>query len=205
MRVDEEVVEAEAVDEVMEAVVEEADVAALAQHARDLARADGGGDEVDVAAHHGDGAGAVLEHRADFVGRVLDGAVAPEVVVEGAVHLLLVQAEEDVDAGRLDVGVDDADAVAPPGDRHRQVGGDVGLARPAPERVHRYGPRHRLPPTRVSGSCDGAARHRDDRTAQAGGVVSGAGPAGGAAGGGSDRGARPRSRIVRALLWMSWK
>ena len=46
----------------------------------------------------------------DVVGGVLDGAVAPQVVVEGAVDLVLVQAEDDVDARRLNVGVHDADA-----------------------------------------------------------------------------------------------
>ena len=50
---------------------------------------------------------------------------------------LLVVEAEDVDAGGPDIGVHDADAAARQRDGGREVGGEVGLAGPAPVRVNR--------------------------------------------------------------------
>src|SRR5262249_18468048 len=99
---DQEVVQGQLVDELVEAVAEPVDVVALPEDAGDLAGLDAGGDQVDRATGGSHGRGS------DGVGSVLDGALAPQVVVEGAVDRVLVEVEDDVDARRLDVGVDDA-------------------------------------------------------------------------------------------------
>ena len=59
----------------------------------------------------------------------------PQVVVEGTVDFLFIEIEEHVNAGRLDVGVDDADAAALAGQEGGQVGGEVGLAGAAAVRM----------------------------------------------------------------------
>ena len=53
-------------------------------------------------------------------------------------HLVLIQPEQHVDAGRLDVGVYDADTLARQGDLRGQVGSGVRFSRPAPERMDGY-------------------------------------------------------------------
>ena len=71
--------------------------------------------------------------RCYVIGRLRDVAVAPQIIVERLADLGLVHAEQDVNAWRLDVGVDYTDA--PPLGRQQRgdVGGDIGFARPAPK------------------------------------------------------------------------
>src|SRR5690606_33701717 len=71
----------------------------------------------------------------DVVGGLLDLALAPEVVVEGVRDALLTQAEEHMDAGRLNVRVDNTDAFAPRGQHRGDIGADVRLPGSAAKRV----------------------------------------------------------------------
>src|SRR5262249_52414508 len=80
--------------------------------------------------------------RADVVRGVLDPAMAPEVVVQGALQILSLEAKEYVDARRLDVRVHDRDAPAVERQGGGEVGREVRFPRPAAERVHRYDPGH---------------------------------------------------------------
>ena len=42
-------------------------------------------------------------------------AFAAQVLIQGVAHLGFIQAKQHVDAGRLDIGIDDADPLARPG------------------------------------------------------------------------------------------
>jgi hypothetical protein len=140
MGVNEEIVQIEPLDQLPEAVVEEAHVVAFSEHPGDLPGLEAGGDEMDAPTHHRN---LALAH---IVGCLLDTALAPEVVVEGLVHPLRVQAEEDVDAGRLDVGINDTHPLALLGDDGGQVGGDVGFTCATTEGVDRDDFRHATAP-----------------------------------------------------------
>src|SRR4028119_1400274 len=100
MGVEQEGVQLEALDQVTETFVEEAHVVTFAHDPCDVRRFDAGGNEEDVS--------SVKARWRHVVSGLFDGAVAPQVVVEGIVYGLLVHPEEDVDAGRLDIGIYDS-------------------------------------------------------------------------------------------------
>lgn len=94
-------------------------VISIPQDSSDVSRLHTGGDEMQGPAgrhrrRHGYPVG-------DVVSNVPDGARAPQIVVERAIHIL-VEAEEDVDARTLNIAVDDTDTVA----QCSKIGGDVG-------------------------------------------------------------------------------
>ena len=106
MRVDEEHVERELADELAQPVGKALGVVPLAQDPRDLAGLHARGNQEQPAAIE------PADTIGDVEGDLLDRPVVPEEVVERGVIGLTGHAEEDVDTGRLDVGVDDADAEA---------------------------------------------------------------------------------------------
>jgi hypothetical protein len=140
-------VEAERVHQLPEAIVQKRDVVAVAQHARDLARPDARRDQEHAGARRRVGGREAGGH---VVRRLGDGAAAPQVVVQAARDALLVEAEQDVDAGRLNVGVHDADAPAAERRERGQVGGQVRLAGAAAERMDGDDSGQRYPPRRSS-------------------------------------------------------
>ena len=66
----------------------------------------------------------------------MDRAAFPQVVVERPQVARVLEPEEHVDPRRLDVGVDDGDALAGGRQTHGQVGGQVRFAGPAAIRVN---------------------------------------------------------------------
>jgi hypothetical protein len=131
MRVDHEDIQVERVDQLMEAIPEDAHVVALSQDPGDVPCLHARRDEEHPARDAGP------DPRRDIVGRLLDGTVAPQIVVQRVMDLGLVQSEQDMDAGRLDIGVDDANAEAVAGEERRKVGCCVRLPGAAAVRVDR--------------------------------------------------------------------
>ena len=131
VRVDEQHVERQGVHELADARGEPLGVVALAQDAGDLARLHARRDEEQPAGDVG------VEPVGDVEGDVGDLTPVPQVVVQRRGDRVAGEAEQDVDARRLDVAVDDADAMPGRGDDGGQVGGRVRLAGSATERVDR--------------------------------------------------------------------
>ena len=94
MRVDEEVVEVQRLSKFPESIVESTDVVALAQDAGDLGRLDARWHQEQRRT-----VGRSADQVRDLVGGGLDRRRAMQVVVEGGTQVVLVEAEEDVDAG----------------------------------------------------------------------------------------------------------
>jgi hypothetical protein len=84
--VDDQVVELEILGQVAEAIVERADVVAFAQDSGDVAGLHARGHEVKRAA--GGNRGGRGDDRGDVVSGVLDGHLAPEVVVQGVLEVI---------------------------------------------------------------------------------------------------------------------
>jgi hypothetical protein len=136
MGVDEQDIQPDVADEIADAGRQPLGVVTLAQDAGDLAGLHARRNEEEPpAVPQPDTAGDV--HR-----DVPDRHVVPEVVVERGVDVVAVEPEQDVDAGRLDVGVDHADAQPALGEDRREVRGRVRLARSTSKRVHAQDRRH---------------------------------------------------------------
>ncbi|CAB4956241.1 unannotated protein [freshwater metagenome] len=71
------------------------------------------------------------------MGSINDGRVPVEEVVQCAARYVFVETEQHVDAGRLDVGVDDSDTLARSGELCCQVRAGVALACATTKRVDR--------------------------------------------------------------------
>ena len=138
--VDEQDVEREVVDQLAQPVGQPLSVVALPEDPRDLAGLHARGDEEEPASIH------PADPLGDVQGDILDRPIVPKEVVERGVARLTGQTEEDVDAGRLNVGVDHADAEAPNSEEGRQVCGGIRLPGSTPKRVKADDRRHADPP-----------------------------------------------------------
>ena len=134
--VDEEDVERQLLDELAQPGGQALGVVPLAQDPGDLAGLHARGDEEQPAPI--DPADAI----GDVEGDVLDRPVMPEEVVERRVTRLTGQTEEDVDARRLDIGVDHPDPEAACGDDRSQIRRGIRLPRPTPKGVDADDGRH---------------------------------------------------------------
>src|SRR5262245_31631732 len=126
MGIDKKVVQAECLLQIAETVVESADVIALAQDAGDLSGAKARRGKED--GRPLDPCGGDAQDVAYVVSRLLDRAAIPEVVVQRPLNAVLVEAEQDVDTRRLDVGIDDSDTLAGKSREHGEIGGQIRLA-----------------------------------------------------------------------------
>src|SRR5262245_65109917 len=91
------------------------------------------------------------------MGGFLDMACAPQVVVERMLELRLVQAKQDMNSGRLDVGIDDTHSPSVSSQQSSKISGDVGLTRSPSIRMNRNDLRHGF----VFDSLNGNAMYQD--------------------------------------------
>jgi len=70
----------------------------------------------------------LVQYTSDIVCDLLNARATVEVVVERAPHRLLIQSEGDIDAWRLDVGINHRGALALLNQAAGQIGGEIGLA-----------------------------------------------------------------------------
>src|SRR5262245_25210726 len=91
------------------------------------------------------------------MGGFLDMACAPQVVVERMLELRLVQAKQDMNSGRLDVGIDDTHSPSVSSQQSSKISGDVGLTRSPSIRMNRNDLRHEF----VFDSLKGNAMYQD--------------------------------------------
>jgi hypothetical protein len=136
VRVDQQIVEPKAFAEIAESVVEEVDVVAFLEDARDLAGLRARGHQHHCARRSDDRAARLVDDGVGHVDRgFLDAAAPPQVVIQGQAQSLLIDVEENMNARRLDVGVDDRDALSAARHGRGDVGGRVRFSGPAAIRV----------------------------------------------------------------------
>src|ERR671923_209569 len=84
----------------------------------------------------------MAQQTGDIMSDLLNRTAAIQVIVERAAHIPGIQPKEHMDAWRLDVGIDDRNALALLDHAARQIGGQVGFACPASVRVNGNDCRH---------------------------------------------------------------
>src|SRR5262249_52957156 len=137
MRIYHQDVQPERLDQFLEAVPQHAHVVSLPQHARDISGFHARRDQEHLAR------ALRPEPRGYVVGGFLDLAYAPQIIVQAMAHLRFVQAEQNIDSRRLNVGIDDADTTPVARQQRGDIGGSIRFARPASIRVNRDNLGHR--------------------------------------------------------------
>ena len=127
MRVNHQHIQLEPFDQILEAVIEQANIVALAQDAGNFARLDAGWNQKDLALN------GCAQQISYIVGAFFDIAFAPQVIVQGVAHHLVIHAENDMDTWRSNISVHHADAETLGGKQIGQVCAGVRFACPAAE------------------------------------------------------------------------
>jgi hypothetical protein len=127
--IDEQVIEVELVQQGIEIIAQAVDVVAFIQEAGDGLCRQGRRHQPAFA---GRLRAAVL---GDVVSHLGDGALAAQKIVQGQLDLFLIEVEQDVDAGGLQIGIEHRHALTGRLGTHRDIGGHIGLAGPTPVRV----------------------------------------------------------------------
>src|SRR5690606_7097436 len=137
--------EVEFLDQTLEAVVEQPNVVAFAQHTGDFTHLDARRNQVDLPTLGDDQhltGNVTVEVGGHVNRRFFDFALAPQVIVERILNIVFVQAIQHVNSRRLDVRIDHADTHPPAGEQSRKICRRVRFARTTPEGVYRNDLRH---------------------------------------------------------------